>query len=105
MKWVVERTKDAQNFCSLTDRNELWRELERTRVRGYSLVNEEHEVGIRTVAVPVLDSRGRAIAALCITAPAFRATLEELIQHVPVLQEAARECAVQLPRGEHRLWA
>jgi IclR family acetate operon transcriptional repressor len=84
---------------TITDRDELRRELDRTRERGYSLADEEHEPGIRTVAVPVLDSRGRAVAAICVTAPAFRASLEELTRNVPVLQDAAREIAIQLPRG------
>ncbi|HLZ57313.1 MAG TPA: IclR family transcriptional regulator [Ktedonosporobacter sp.] len=97
---IVQRLKMKRlTPHTITDRNELRRELDRTRERGYSLADEEHEAGIRTVAVPVLDSRGRAIAALCVTAPAFRATLEQLIQNVPVLQEAAREISVQLPRG------
>jgi IclR family acetate operon transcriptional repressor len=84
---------------TITNLDELRLELDRTRERGYSLADEEHEPGIRTVAVPVLDPRGRAIAALCITAPAFRVSLEELTHNVPVLQDAAREIAVQLPRG------
>jgi DNA-binding IclR family transcriptional regulator len=84
---------------TITNLDELRRELDRTHERGYSLADEEHEPGIRTVAVPVLDSRGRAAAALCITAPAFRVSLDELTHHVPVLQDAAREIAVQLPRG------
>jgi IclR family acetate operon transcriptional repressor len=84
---------------TITDRDALRRELERTRERGYSLANEEHEPGIRTVAVPVLDAYRRAIAALCVTAPAFRATLEDLTRYVPLLQDAAREIALQLPRG------
>lgn len=83
--------------ATITDRKELRQELARTRERGYSLANEEHEPGIRTVAVPVLNDRHRAVAAVCITAPAFRASLEDLTQHVPMLQEAAREIAIQLP--------
>lgn len=83
---------------TITDREALRRELDRTRERGYSLADEEHEPGIRTVAVPVIGSRGRAIAALCVTAPAFRASLEDLTRHVPMLLDAAREIAVQLPQ-------
>jgi DNA-binding IclR family transcriptional regulator len=83
---------------TITDPDELLRELERTVERGYSLADEEHEPGIRTVAVPVLDLRGRVAAAICITAPAFRVSLEDLTRHVPVLRDAAREISVKLPR-------
>lgn len=83
---------------TIIDRDELRLELDRTRARHYSLADEEHEPGVRSVGVPVLDARGRAIAAICVAAPAFRVSLEKLIQNVPMLRKAAQEIAIQLPR-------
>lgn len=83
---------------TIIDRAELRHELERTRERHYATADEEHEIGVRSVGVPVLDVRGRAIAAICITAPAFRVTLEKLTYNVPLLRKAAQEIAIQLPR-------
>ncbi|WP_415854538.1 IclR family transcriptional regulator C-terminal domain-containing protein [Sinomonas sp. G460-2] len=48
---------------SITDRDEFRAEIERIRTLGYALMDEENEVGMRAVAVPVLDHDGRAIAA------------------------------------------
>lgn len=86
---------------TIVDRDELRRELELTRERKYSIANEEHEVGVLSVGVPVLDAHGWPLAALCVTAPAFRTSLEALIEGVPVLQNGAREIALQLPRRMH----
>ncbi|MBO0781389.1 MAG: IclR family transcriptional regulator [Ktedonobacteraceae bacterium] len=84
---------------TITDRETLRRELALTRERRYSIANEEHEPGVISVSVPVLDERGQALAALCVTAPAFRATLAQLVENVPLLRDGAREIAIQLPRS------
>jgi IclR family acetate operon transcriptional repressor len=84
---------------TITDHEALRSELARTRERKYSVANEEHEQGVLSVGVPVLDAHGVPIAALCVTAPAFRTSLEELTMHVPVLQNGAREIALRLPRN------
>lgn len=43
---------------------------------GYALDNEEAELGISCIGVPVLDARGEMIAGLSISAPAKRRKLE-----------------------------
>ncbi len=83
---------------SITDRDEFRAEIERIRTQGYSLMDEENEVGMRAVAVPVLDEDGRAIAAIACSAPTVRMTADELVAQVPALQETAEELAVRLPR-------
>lgn len=84
---------------TITDPRGLLEELRLTRERGFSVNEEENEIGVRSVAVPVLDPRGRPACAICITAPVFRVTRETLDSHVPLLQELAREIEVKLPRG------
>ena len=83
---------------SITDRDEFRAEIARTRSEGYSLMDEENEVGMRAIAVPVLDSDGRAIAAIACSAPTVRMTVDELVDQLPALREAAEELAARLPR-------
>lgn len=82
---------------TITDRETLRREIELTRARKYSLANEEHEPGVLSIGMPVLDACGCAIAALCVTAPAFRSSLDDLKQYIPLLRDGAYEIAIQLP--------
>ena len=42
------------------------------------------------IAVPVLDSQGRFLAALAFHGPCMRLTLDKLVEGKPVLLEAAR---------------
>jgi DNA-binding IclR family transcriptional regulator len=46
--------------------------LAESRARGFAVDDEEHEPGVRCVAVPVRDPLGRAVASLSLAAPAHR---------------------------------
>ncbi|GAA2589521.1 IclR family transcriptional regulator domain-containing protein [Streptomyces lienomycini] len=46
------------------------------RARGYALVDEELEAGLRSIAVPVRDRTGRAVAALNVSMHAARRTTQ-----------------------------
>jgi IclR family pca regulon transcriptional regulator len=66
--------------------------LQRVATEGYASVDQELEIGLRSIAVPVRDSQGTVIAALNVAAPAARATVKSLIALVkPKLNPAARE--------------
>ena len=54
---------------------------------GYAISDNEVIAGASGVAIPVLDSRGRARAALNITGPEYRWTKAKMMQHL----DAARE--------------
>ncbi|MGH3493836.1 MAG: IclR family transcriptional regulator [Sciscionella sp.] len=84
--------------ATITDRATFAREIEGVRERGYAIADEEHEPGIRAVGVPVCGPDGVALAALSTAAPAYRTTVAELREFVPVLVAAARELAAALPR-------
>lgn len=69
-----------------------------SRAAGYALVNEELEPGLRSVAMPVRDMRGRCVAAINIGAHAGRATddvVEE--QFLPALRRAVARLAERIP--------
>lgn len=74
---------------TLTTPAALREDLARIRARGFAWDAEEHEPGIRCLAVPILSPQGRVLGALSITsAGADAAALEP---HVPlVLDTSAR---------------
>lgn len=63
---------------TLTDPVQFKEHLKGVRRRGYAVDNEENEVGIRCVGAPIFDQSRRAVAALSISGPAFRITLERI---------------------------
>ncbi|MFI5711075.1 IclR family transcriptional regulator C-terminal domain-containing protein [Kribbella sp. NPDC051620] len=60
---------------------------------GYALVDQELELGLRSIAVPIRDSRGRAVAALNVSAHASRSTRASLQSEV---LERLLDCADQI---------
>ncbi|HKU28902.1 IclR family transcriptional regulator [Arthrobacter sp. NyZ413] len=83
---------------SITDREVFREEIDKTRRQGYALMDQENEVGMRAVAVPVLNSQGIAFASLATAVPVFRMEVEQLIAVVPLLKSAAAELADRLPQ-------
>ncbi|MGW6204584.1 IclR family transcriptional regulator domain-containing protein [Streptomyces sp. NPDC055089] len=75
---------------TLTGPDELRAALDRVLTDGYALVDEELEVGLRSVAVPVHDRRGTVVAAVNVAMHSSSRTLEECVTDVlPRLRAAA----------------
>jgi len=53
---------------TITDQPSLAAELDRARQLGYAVDDQEHRVGIRCVAAPILGSNGRVRASIYISA-------------------------------------
>ncbi len=82
---------------TLTDPTEIIAAVAQVRADGYAIVDGETEPGIRTLAVPVVDSRGRTVAALSVNGAGARMDLIRLRQDfLPVLLD----CAVKLGRTQ-----
>lgn len=92
---VTNLALDHQGPQSITSRSRFREEIEAVRERGYAIADEEHEAGIRAVAVPVLVGEHVA-AALATAAPAYRMTVEQLEAQVPRLTEASQALAVMM---------
>ena len=71
--------------------------LRNIRRNGYALCDQEYEVGLRSLAVPVLAPNGRCVATLNLSGNAPRlSTLEMQTRFLPHLRNAANELAVFL---------
>ncbi len=82
---------------TITDPTSLMEHLVRIRDQGYAIDDEEHELGIRCVAVPVRDHQGSVIAALSVSGPTLRMTREKLDQVViPKIIEIGRRVSQAL---------
>ena len=65
---------------------------------GYAINNEELELGLRSIAVPVRGASGRVLAALNVGAQAARVTPDLMMsEFLPVLRRGAQELSVLLP--------
>lgn len=77
---------------TLTSSDELRRVLLGVRKAGYALVDQELEIGLRSLAVPVYDQSGAAVAAINVGTQPARVTMRQLTHSfLPRLREAAAE--------------
>ena len=75
---------------TVTEKDQIKATVERIRGNGYALTDEELELGLRSIAVPVHNRSRRIVAAMNIGVHASRVSAEEMIQRfLPVLQENA----------------
>lgn len=69
---IETRGLPEQTPHTITDADELFRELETIRDRGYSLNQEEEMIGLHAVCAPVTDENEQIIGALSVSGPAHR---------------------------------
>jgi DNA-binding IclR family transcriptional regulator len=76
---------------TVTDRQQVLALIGEARERGYSRANQECYRGDLTLGAAVMGPHGRPVAAINISGPTSRWTLEELAQRwAPLLMETAR---------------
>lgn len=86
---------------TITNADELRRELKRTRARGYSINLGGWRADVGGIAAPVLDEQGVAIAGLCVAVPRYRMTRAWFNRIVPPTQRAAQDISRHFcPRGQ-----
>jgi IclR family pca regulon transcriptional regulator len=75
---------------SIVDRERLAAEIEKVAAAGFAIVDEELEIGLRSIAVPLRDQRRRIVAALNVSTQASRYTTAEMKRVIlPRLRSAA----------------
>ncbi len=83
----VQRT--PQTPKSITGADRLRAEIRRVRDRGFAVVDEELEIGLRSISAPVRDRAGHTIAAINVATSATRYAVPELERDVlPYLIQA-----------------
>lgn len=77
-------------------REALEKDLEQTRRRGYAVDDEESHLGVRCLGAPILNAAGESVAALSISGPTSRITLDRIADFGNAVHEAAREISAIL---------
>jgi IclR family pca regulon transcriptional regulator len=77
---------------TVTDIDELISILGKVRSSGYCINDQELEIGLRSIAVPLLDREGHAIAAVNVGVQAARVSREHMVNEVlPAMRNIQRQ--------------
>jgi IclR family pca regulon transcriptional regulator len=86
--WLDGRHFEPRTAHTITDPQRLRAELARVRSQGYALVDQELEIGLRTISVPLVSADGAVLAAINVSAHAARRSAEQLIDEcLPALRQ------------------
>jgi IclR family transcriptional regulator, pca regulon regulatory protein len=95
--WVARQSLVALTPHTITQPKKLIDEIARVRVQAYAAVDQELELGLRTLSVPLMNSRGEAVAALNVSVHAARMSMTQLIEDcLPSLRHAQTQLKLVL---------
>lgn len=80
---------------TLTTKATLSANLALIRERGFSIDDEENEIGVRSIATPVKDRAGNIICGLSVACPSPRYSVERLMELAPLLTAVAESISKQ----------
>lgn len=93
----VALTKLTPN--TVTSKLRLRSLIEESQDRGWSIVDQELEIGLRSISVPVRDKTGVVIAALNVACPSSRIDQDDMRMRIlPELQASSRSITDNLQR-------
>ena len=97
-RWLADLNPVKYTDRTIVSKRKLREAILRARREGYSLMDEEYEIGFRSLSVPILDADGDVIAALNICCPSPRVSLDKMEREfLPLLRTAAEKIREALP--------
>jgi IclR family KDG regulon transcriptional repressor len=85
---------------TIVDKAKFMKNLKEVAKRGYALDNEEYDLGVRCVGVPLRDYTGRVVGGISVSGPSYRMT-DELLKEkiIPVVTEVGKKASKRLGFG------
>ncbi len=81
---------------TITDRQALEDMLVRIRKQGYVVTADDLEEGAHSIAAPIFDHRGRAVAAISVAGPSSRFTNDRIRQFIALVREGTAQVSHNL---------
>jgi len=85
---------------TIVDKAKFMKHLKEVAKQGYALDNEEYDLGVRCVGVPLRDYTGRVVKGISVSGPSFRMTDELLkAEIIPIVKEVGKKASKRLGFG------
>ncbi|HHY14020.1 MAG TPA: IclR family transcriptional regulator [Thermoanaerobacterales bacterium] len=97
MKKIWDSSKiEKLTEYTIIDFNEMKKELAIVKEKGYSVDNQENEVGVRCIGAPIFNISGEIEGAVSISGPIFRVTEEKIEEFAKEVVECATKISREL---------
>ena len=94
--FLAKSKPQAFTKYTLISSSELKKDLETIRTQGYSVDNEEKNIGMRCIAAPVFDMNREAIAGISVSGPTSRVDFNKIETLSRSVIEAAHQLTVAI---------
>ena len=82
----------ARTPMTITDLPTLFARIAAVRAQGFAVIDQEVEIGLRSIAVPIADARGRVVAAMNLGLPVMNEAADMLVpRYLPTLKAVQSE--------------
>jgi IclR family transcriptional regulator, pca regulon regulatory protein len=99
-RWLAELRPAKHTSKTIVSKRKLRESIMQARRDGWSMMDEEYEIGFRSLSVPIQDRSGATIAALNVCCPTPRVSLKTMrTEFLPLVQRAAETIRESLPEG------
>ena len=96
-RWLDAVTLKSYTPQTTTDKQTLRRELHKTRKQGYVVTEGQYELGLRGIAIPLVDGAGVTVGALSVSMSIAAMSPTAAVRYcVPSLRTAAEQLRTQL---------
>jgi len=102
-RWLGELRPERYTGKTIVSKQKLREAILRARRDGWTVMDEEYEIGFRSLSVPIRDRSDRTIAALNVCCPSARVSMKTMkTRFLPLTLRAADEIRDALPEGSVR---
>ncbi|MDO8185271.1 IclR family transcriptional regulator C-terminal domain-containing protein [Conexibacter sp. JD483] len=102
-RWLDEFRPVRYTDHTVMSRAKLRDDVVAVREKGWSIVDQEYEIGFRSLSVPIRDQGDAVVAALNVCCPSPRVSLEKMQEEfLPATQATAAEIQRSLPEAYRR---
>jgi IclR family pca regulon transcriptional regulator len=99
LKYLSKATLKKMTPNTIVSKVKLRTLIEETRAKGWSIVDQELEIGLRSISVPIKDKSGKVLAALNVACPSSRISPEDMHGRILLRLQAASQ---EITSGLHK---
>lgn len=92
----ISENLENYTFRTLTDPIVLRNHIEQVKNQEYAIDDEEYNLSVRCIAVPIFDYRNRCVASIGVSGPTSRLPLENIANVVLTVQEIGKALSSRL---------
>jgi IclR family pca regulon transcriptional regulator len=97
-RFLADHTPERYTPFTQVETGALLETLAQVREQGYAIVNQELELGLRSIAVPIMNQRNHVVAAINVSTQSTRTPESVLLDKIlPSLFQAAKSIYDRLP--------